>query len=137
MHLPGGPPRRRLLPDRRRSFPAQRLCSVAPHFMSRSLQAPRRDGRLGVPPSKRDGGSARLDLWLTAEGSVRISAFSNALRRGFGGVSRAAKGADCKSAGYAFVGSSPTSPTILISLGFLTFGRPSGRPFYVACCYRT
>jgi hypothetical protein len=27
-------------------------------------------------------------------------------------VSRAAKGADCKSAGYAFVGSSPTSPTI-------------------------
>ena len=29
-----------------------------------------------------------------------------------GGVSRAAKGADCKSAGYAFVGSSPTSPTI-------------------------
>jgi hypothetical protein len=32
---------------------------------------------------------------------------------GFGGVSRAAKGADCKSAGYAFVGSSPTSPTRL------------------------
>ncbi|EJW09720.1 hypothetical protein A33M_1031 [Rhodovulum sp. PH10] len=31
-----------------------------------------------------------------------------------GGVSRAAKGADCKSAGYAFVGSSPTSPTNLI-----------------------
>src|SRR5688500_1187927 len=30
-----------------------------------------------------------------------------------GGVSRAAKGADCKSAGFAFVGSSPTSPTIL------------------------
>jgi hypothetical protein len=29
-----------------------------------------------------------------------------------GGVSRAAKGADCKSAGLAFVGSSPTSPTI-------------------------
>ena len=28
-----------------------------------------------------------------------------------GGVSRAAKGADCKSAGLAFVGSSPTSPT--------------------------
>jgi hypothetical protein len=28
-------------------------------------------------------------------------------------MSRAAKGADCKSAGYAFVGSSPTSPTIL------------------------
>jgi hypothetical protein len=30
----------------------------------------------------------------------------------FGGMSRVAKGADCKSAGYAFVGSSPTSPTI-------------------------
>jgi hypothetical protein len=28
-----------------------------------------------------------------------------------GGMSRAAKGADCKSAGIAFVGSSPTSPT--------------------------
>jgi hypothetical protein len=33
-----------------------------------------------------------------------------------GGVSRAAKGADCKSAGLAFVGSSPTSPTKLKSL---------------------
>jgi 3-hydroxybutyrate dehydrogenase len=31
-------------------------------------------------------------------------------------MSRAAKGADCKSAGYAFVGSSPTSPTIFSSL---------------------
>src|SRR4029079_6222674 len=30
---------------------------------------------------------------------------------GFGGVSRAAKGADCKSAGYAFAGASPASPT--------------------------
>ena len=30
-----------------------------------------------------------------------------------GGMSRAAKGADCKSAGFAFVGSSPTSPTSL------------------------
>ena len=28
-------------------------------------------------------------------------------------MSRAAKGADCKSAGLAFVGSSPTSPTII------------------------
>ncbi len=28
-----------------------------------------------------------------------------------GGMSRAAKGADCKSAGYAFAGSSPASPT--------------------------
>src|SRR5262249_23029469 len=34
-------------------------------------------------------------------------------RRDRGGVSRAAKGADCKSAGLAFVGSSPTSPTKL------------------------
>ena len=30
-----------------------------------------------------------------------------------GGMSRAAKGGDCKSPGYAFVGSSPTSPTTL------------------------
>ena len=29
-------------------------------------------------------------------------------------MSRAAKGADCKSAGFAFVGSSPTSPTIAL-----------------------
>ncbi len=36
-----------------------------------------------------------------------------------GGVSRAAKGADCKSAGLAFVGSSPTSPTILKSKNIL------------------
>jgi hypothetical protein len=28
-------------------------------------------------------------------------------------MSRAAKGGDCKSPGYAFVGSSPTSPTTL------------------------
>ena len=33
------------------------------------------------------------------------------MSHGVGGMSRAAKGADCKSAGYAFVGSSPTSPT--------------------------
>jgi hypothetical protein len=40
-------------------------------------------------------------------------AFSSAAQAdGSGGVSRAAKGADCKSAGLAFVGSSPTSPTI-------------------------
>ncbi len=31
-----------------------------------------------------------------------------------GRMSRVAKGADCKSAGYAFVGSSPTSPTSLL-----------------------
>ena len=33
---------------------------------------------------------------------------------GTGGVSRAAKGADCKSAGLAFVGSSPASPAIFL-----------------------
>jgi hypothetical protein len=32
-----------------------------------------------------------------------------------GGMSRAAKGADCKSAGYAFAGSSPASPTTVFS----------------------
>src|SRR5215475_10402840 len=37
----------------------------------------------------------------------------NTVPRLRGRVSRAAKGADCKSAGYAFVGSSPTSPTTL------------------------
>ncbi len=37
-----------------------------------------------------------------------------------GRVSRAAKGADCKSAGYAFVGSSPTSPTIPLQATDLT-----------------
>jgi hypothetical protein len=39
-------------------------------------------------------------------------------------VSRAAKGADCKSAGYAFVGSSPTSPTSLRLLRRLRLGKP-------------
>ena len=43
-----------------------------------------------------------------------------------GGMSRAAKGADCKSAGYAFVGSSPTSPTTTLPIraapsGIVTF----------------
>ncbi len=57
-------------------------------------------------------GSRRAgDFWLTGAGAVRISACTNAPCGAFGGVSRAAKGADCKSAGYAFVGSSPTSPT--------------------------
>ena len=37
-------------------------------------------------------------------------------------MSRAAKGADCKSAGLAFVGSSPTSPT-----NHLRFGEPKNR----------
>jgi hypothetical protein len=49
-----------------------------------------------------------------------------------GGVSRAAKGADCKSAGLAFVGSSPTSPTSFcplreLRLAFLTEGCQSAK----------
>ncbi len=56
---------------------------------------------------------------LTGEPCLSISAFTKALsdlheELTIGGVSRVAKGADCKSAGYAFVGSSPTSPTIMI-----------------------
>src|SRR5467141_2047706 len=42
-----------------------------------------------------------------------------------GGVSRAAKGADCKSAGLAFVGSSPTSPTSVRSLRERRLGKPA------------
>ena len=42
-------------------------------------------------------------------------------------MSRAAKGADCKSAGYAFVGSSPTSPTSLRALRALRLGKPAVR----------
>src|ERR1019366_2686718 len=42
-----------------------------------------------------------------------------------GGVSRAAKGADCKSAGYAFVGSSPTSPTIAFLFACVCRIKPS------------
>ena len=46
----------------------------------------------------------------------------NTVPRLRGRVSRAAKGADCKSAGYAFVGSSPTSPTIqFYALAFARF----------------
>ena len=41
----------------------------------------------------------------------RMTMLPSAVGFHFGGVSRAAKGADCKSAGFAFVGSSPTSPT--------------------------
>src|SRR5262249_38958585 len=50
---------------------------------------------------------------------------------GFGGVSRAAKGADCKSAGYAFVGSSPTSPTTLKNYLFWNLAERK-RPLSVA-----
>src|SRR5215831_3981545 len=45
----------------------------------------------------------------------------------FGGVSRAAKGADCKSAGLAFVGSSPTSPTSQVLSHQRPVIRKSGR----------
>ena len=47
-------------------------------------------------------------------------------------MSRAAKGADCKSAGYAFAGSSPASPTTLKSLKNIETGRLDRGHFYVA-----
>ena len=43
-------------------------------------------------------------------------------------MSRAAKGADCKSAGYAFAGSSPASPTIFIFWTAKSRGRAKCRP---------
>ena len=50
-----------------------------------------------------------------------------------GRVSRAAKGGDCKSPGYAFVGSSPTSPTIsLFSMRCLGFSVACDRCFICA-----
>jgi hypothetical protein len=49
-----------------------------------------------------------------------LRVFSNARD---GGVSRAAKGADCKSAGLAFVGSSPTSPTRNTKPNFIRYLR--------------
>ena len=67
-------------------------------------------------------GTASIDLTGVAAhkpresrpaGAGRFSFAINMVRRLRGRVSRAAKGADCKSAGYAFVGSSPTSPTNL------------------------
>src|ERR1700745_446658 len=58
----------------------------------------------GTPPHKT--GKSR-----PAGGRSGLSFEINMVRRPWGRVSRAAKGADCKSAGYAFVGSSPTSPT--------------------------
>lgn len=47
-------------------------------------------------------------------------------------MSRAAKGADCKSAGYAFVGSSPTSPTTLIFQSLIELPAASVQSFHVA-----
>ena len=53
--------------------------------------------------------------WRKASGGEGRGALASREPSGWrdapGGVSRAAKGADCKSAGYAFVGSSPTSST--------------------------
>ena len=57
---------------------------------------------------------ARIDLRASASHKAAARPAGNRFRlavRPGGRVSRAAKGADCKSAGYAFVGSSPTSPT--------------------------
>src|SRR5215471_11326449 len=54
----------------------------------------------------------------------------NTVPRLWGRVSRAAKGADCKSAGYAFVGSSPTSPTTLETQVKLHFCPGYSRLFY-------
>src|SRR6266446_9251083 len=58
-------------------------------------------------PAQADG------AWLTPPSALPITRLDPRVRADarFGGVSRAAKGADCKSAGLAFVGSSPTSPT--------------------------
>jgi hypothetical protein len=75
-----------------------------------------------MPPSSAPQGLTRpagFSISLRSLAGMRIACQA---RRGR--VSRAAKGADCKSAGYAFVGSSPTSPTIhshkkLISIDFL------------------
>src|SRR5688572_674746 len=47
-------------------------------------------------------------------------------------MSRAAKGADCKSAGLAFAGSSPASPTTLKSQRNIEEGRRPSGPFHVA-----
>ena len=66
-------------------------------------------------------------------GRSRLSFEINTVPRLWGRVSRAAKGADCKSAGYAFVGSSPTSPTTLILQTKQTWP-PSGGLHHVASC---
>ena len=76
-------------------------------------------------------GTASIDLTGVAAHKTRESRHArlsyriNVVRRLSGRVSRAAKGADCKSAGYAFVGSSPTSPTIFRSAGATLAGRHS------------
>ena len=60
----------------------------------------------------RSGLTPGLALRINAAGEILArTGISPLISDRFGGVSRAAKGADCKSAGYAFVGSSPTSPT--------------------------
>ena len=52
-----------------------------------------------------------------------------------GGMSRAAKGADCKSAGLAFAGSSPASPTIIHSQRSYCVSFPARRR--APACVRT
>src|SRR5262249_32035596 len=80
--------------------------------------------RRGSP--HRCGLTPGLALRINAAGEILArTGISPLISDRFGGVSRAAKGADCKSAGYAFVGSSPTSPT---SLRALTAIRLSGPP---------
>src|SRR5262252_6008885 len=72
--------------------------------------------------------------WLTPPNALPITRQDPRIRADarFGGVSRAAKGADCKSAGLAFVGSSPTSPTNLKTKEWpVRF-----QPIHVACVAR-
>ena len=60
-------------------------------------------------------GNLRGKLRLTGRAALRIETpLGSPLAARHGGMSRAAKGADCKSAGYAFAGSSPASPTTLL-----------------------
>ncbi len=80
--------------SRRRAFSHAGLTGLEPVTITR----PHRDLAL-----------RRRGLRVVARPASTIAVSGTADVRG--GVSRAAKGADCKSAGYAFVGSSPTSPT--------------------------
>ncbi len=65
------------------------------HYKTRSVLRPR--GALCSGPVYTD--------------KARVGRLDRGFRSRNGGMSRAAKGADCKSAGYAFAGSSPASPT--------------------------
>jgi hypothetical protein len=67
-----------------------------------------------LPLCRRADLSVACGFWRFSQGECgRVSGVSGHRLLNLGGVSRAAKGADCKSAGNAFVGSSPTSPTSL------------------------